>query len=127
MVQTEPIVIKDAVTTTASTVGFPTQSTGHDFVLARSSEKKPGAREKQLCEICDVPFNDHAHRLTFLQRLVAQSQGKNWKRTTFKDRQVFKQIAVAWIAAQLQRKLEPFIDSVKRGPEVTDTPSPTTT
>jgi hypothetical protein len=42
------------------------------------------------------------------------------------ERQVFKQIAVAFIAAQLQRKLQPFIDGVERGSESTDTPSPTT-
>jgi len=105
---------------------IPAESRGHDFVLARSSEKNPGAREKQLCGICDVPFDDHHHRLKVLQKLAARSQGKNWKRCSFMERQVFKQIAVAFIAAQLQRKLQPFIDGVERGSESTDTPSPTT-
>jgi hypothetical protein len=107
-------------------VNVPPEHPRHDFVLAKSSEQKPGAREKQLCEICDVPFNDHAHRLTYLQKVVASSCGKVWKRCSFKERQTFKAAAVAWMAAQLERKLKPFIESVERGPESTDTPSPTT-
>ncbi len=123
MVQSEPVITGSGTTSTATSVP---ETDRHDFVLARSSEKTPGAREKQLCEICNVPFDDHYHRLSYLQKVAARSQGKNWNRCSFKERQVFKQIAVGFLASQVQRKLQPFIDSVERGPEKTDTPSPTT-
>ena len=110
MVQTEPVVIDDDVVTTTASTNVPDDR--HDFVLL--GDKAVGG--KMVCK-CGVSFDEHFHRLAFLQKVAAQSQGKDWKRCTFRERQVFKQIAVAFIAEQLGRKLKPFVESVERGPQ----------
>jgi hypothetical protein len=76
------------------------------------------------CKVCNVSFDDHPHRLAYLQKAIAQANGKTWKKCTFRERQAFKMAVAAWMASQLERMMKPFVESVEKGPE---TPTPSTT
>jgi len=58
-----------------------------------------------LCRICGIHFDNHWHAESYLQKVIAQTQGKDWKHCTFAQRQKFKDAARHWFNEQVKRIL----------------------
>ena len=67
----------------------------HDF----RHDDKQGV-PKDVCTACRVQFAFHPHRLAFMQKVVANQFGIDWKRATFTQRQGIKDEAMKIIGKQ---------------------------
>lgn len=74
------------------------------------------------CAECGLTFEDHHHRVAYLQKVLAVSDGKEWRRCTIRQRGHYKELAVTWMAVQAQRML-----SKVAGAEPTQAPQPSST